>query len=297
MKVRQFIGSDLAASALAHLSILGLLILSTEVHPYQSVTPDSIAVDLVAPQDIKPPDPAKPPEPKLDLTPLPVFDTSPSTKAAAAPSPPPPPPPSPAAAPASPPAAASPQPPPPPPPSQPAARAPQREAARPPPKAADAPGPPPSQPAAPAYTPPEPDLTVRYHVMLGLPAGLPPAPVQSGEKQPGDGIDATASTAADLASSVVAEFRRHLRACLKLPASIAPSDRVMIKLRVLMTTDGRLAAEPILLEASASAKGPFLMQSAISGLQACQPFNMLPADRYGEWKVLDLPFTPRDFAG
>jgi hypothetical protein len=23
----------------------------------------------------------------------------------------------------------------------------------------------------------------------------------------------------------------------------------------------------------------------------------LPADRYGEWKVLDLSFTPRDFAG
>jgi hypothetical protein len=23
---------------------------------------------------------------------------------------------------------------------------------------------------------------------------------------------------------------------------------------------------------------------------------MLPPDRYGEWKVLDLSFTPRDFA-
>jgi hypothetical protein len=23
---------------------------------------------------------------------------------------------------------------------------------------------------------------------------------------------------------------------------------------------------------------------------------MLPADRYGEWKVLDLSFTPQDFA-
>jgi hypothetical protein len=24
---------------------------------------------------------------------------------------------------------------------------------------------------------------------------------------------------------------------------------------------------------------------------------MLPVDRYGEWKVLDLSFTPRDFSG
>jgi hypothetical protein len=64
-----------------------------------------------------------------------------------------------------------------------------------------------------------------------------------------------------------------------------------------MTLEGKLAAEPILIEASASAKGPALMQSAIDALQACQPYAMLPADRYGEWKVLDLSFTPQDFSG
>ncbi len=26
-------------------------------------------------------------------------------------------------------------------------------------------------------------------------------------------------------------------------------------------------------------------------------YRMLPADRYGEWKVLDLDFTPKDFSG
>jgi len=51
------------------------------------------------------------------------------------------------------------------------------------------------------------------------------------------------------------------------------------------------------IEASASAKGPLLMQSAIVALKACQPYAMLPADRYREWKVLDLTFTPQDFTG
>ena len=64
-----------------------------------------------------------------------------------------------------------------------------------------------------------------------------------------------------------------------------------------MTPDGRLAREPVLTEASASLKGPALMQSAISALQSCAPYTMLPTDRYGEWKVLDLSFTPQDFAG
>ena len=95
----------------------------------------------------------------------------------------------------------------------------------------------------------------------------------------------------------IAEFRRHLKTCSTLPEGDRTSDKVAIKLRVLMTPDGRLAAPPVLIEASASMKGPLLMQSAISALQACQPYAMLPADRYREWKVLDLTFTPQDFTG
>jgi hypothetical protein len=151
---------------------------------------------------------------------------------------------------------------------------------------------PPSTSALRDYRPQEPDLSLKYHVLLGLPSDLPSSP----EAKSGD-FDAPASKTADIASSLITEFRRHLRTCSKLPASIAPSDRVKVTLRVLMTPEGKLAAEPILIEASASAKGPALMQGAVTALQACQPYAMLPADRYGEWKVLDLSFTPQDFSG
>ena len=134
--------------------------------------------------------------------------------------------------------------------------------------------------------------------MLGLPPDLSadPPPAKSGDRT-GEPFDGPASTAADIASSLVAEFRRHLRTCLKLPPSIAPSDKLKIKLRVFMDLEARLAAEPVLIEASASPKGPALMQAAMAALQGCQPYRMLPADRYGEWKALDLSFTPQDFAG
>jgi hypothetical protein len=130
--------------------------------------------------------------------------------------------------------------------------------------------------------------------MLGLPPDLPA--VSHGAK-PGDDFDAPASKTADIDSSLVTEFRRHLRTCSKLPPSITAADRISIKLRVVMTPGGKLAADPILIEASASAKGPLLMQGAMDALKACQPYPMLPAERYGEWKVLDLSFTPQDFAG
>jgi len=148
---------------------------------------------------------------------------------------------------------------------------------------------PPSTSPLPAYRPPEPDLSIKYHVLLGLPPDLPQA--KSGD------FDAPASKTADIASSLITEFRRHLRTCSRLPESIAASDKGKVTLRVLRTRAGRLAAEPILIEARASTKGPALLQGAITALQACQPYAMLPAERYGEWKVLDLSFTPQDFSG
>ena len=154
-------------------------------------------------------------------------------------------------------------------------------------------------PSAPAYRPPEPDLSLKYNVLLGLPPEILPSPLTAalpaGAKA-GDNFDAPATASADVTSSVVAAFRRHLRTCLKLPVALKGSDDVKVKLRVFMGQDGSLAADPVLIEASASMKGPLLMQSAISGLAACQPYAMLPADRYGEWKVLDLSFTPQDFS-
>jgi hypothetical protein len=82
-----------------------------------------------------------------------------------------------------------------------------------------------------------------------------------------------------------------------MPASVSPGDNIRIVLRVPFTTDGKIAAPPALIEASASTKGPALMKGAIEALVACQPYAMLPPDKYDEWKVLDLSFTPRDFVG
>jgi hypothetical protein len=267
---RQTIRTGIAASAIAHLSVLMLVLLFGEVHPFGSVTAEPIAVDIVTAEEVaeKKSEPALEPEAKpsdvIDLAAKPAAGSSPA----------------PAAVPQE--AAARPQ--------EPAAPSPPPSAG----KMAAAQPPPQSQPTSPAYVPAEPDLSVKYQVVLGLPRDLSPA--GSGGK-PGDPFDAPASIPADIGSNLVAEFRRHLRTCSRLPQSIAPSDHLKIKLRVYLSPEGRLAAEPVLIEASASAKGPALMQGAIGALQACQPYAMLPPDRYGEWKVLDLSFTPQDFSG
>jgi hypothetical protein len=291
---RQIIRSGITASAIVHLSFLLLVIFFSEVHPFGAVPTKPIAVDLVTPEEVKEktPEPTPSPSPQIQIPPSSdALDSSSksaassaaSSSAAAS---------NPAPSNSSPSNAAAPSPKPASTPQQ-AATPPQKQAASSPPAAtqSSAAQPAPSTPAStapaqppPAYVPAQPDLSIKYHVLLGLP-----------QDRPGDGFDAPAIQAADVGSSPIAEFRRHLKTCSKLPKSIAPTDKLAIKLRVQMTPDGRLAAQPVPIEGSASPKALGLMQSAIDALQACQPYAMLPADKYNEWKVLDLNFTPLDF--
>jgi outer membrane biosynthesis protein TonB len=271
---RQVIRTGIAASAIAHLSVLMLVLLFADVRPLGSLTDEPVAVEIVTPEEVAE---SKREEPPLAAQPEPA-DVADTSAKPAAPIPPPPAAPEPVAQPKK---EAPPSPP------RPAA---ETAVAQPQPK------PQPQSSPSPSYAPPQPDLSVKYHVLLGLPPPLPLDARGSGDK-PGDPFDGPASQSADIAPTLVTEFRRHLKTCSRLPPSIAPSDRLKIKLRVSMTPEGKLAGEPVLIEASASAKGPALMQGAIGALQACQPYAMLPVDRYGEWKVLDLSFTPQDFSG
>jgi hypothetical protein len=299
----RFIRSGIAASAFVHLSILAVVLIFAEVHPFESVTAEPITVDIVSPEEAPPaPQKDQPPVKKEELPLLPKFQltdsfdipakSAPAAQTAST---------APQAAVSPQQAGATPQP------KQSGTTPPQKQAAATPPQRqaalstplADQPQAAAALPqlpasAAPAYTPPEPDVTVKYHVLLGLPPELPQGQPRA---KPGDGFDAEASEKADVASSLVAEFRNHLRTCSKLPASIAASDKLRIKLRVFMTPQGKMAAEPTVIEGTPSLKALDLTQGAVDALKACQPYTMLPMDRYGEWKVLDLSFTPQDFTG
>ncbi len=277
---RQYLRPDIAASAIAHLSIVALVLVYAEAHPFGVVPTQSVNVDIVTPDEIgKKPEPAASPSPQVPA------DLSALTKPAETPAPP-------AAQSASPPRqAARPN-------RKEAALAPKPEPPQPQPQVQAAPPPSAAPMAVPlpsvGYLPPEPDVTVKYNVMLGLPEALPPSvfSADAGDKK-GDGGDA--ATRADVGGDMVAAFRTRIKQCSKLPPSLSASDDVMIKLRILMTPDGRLAAAPMVKEGTASLKAVDLRDGAVSALSACQPYTMLPQEKYQEWKVIDLTFTPRDF--
>ncbi|MCP3409144.1 hypothetical protein [Bradyrhizobium sp. CCGB01] len=331
MELRKIIRTDIAASAIAHLTLVALIIVISEVRPFHAAAPEAVSVDIVTPEQVKQEEEKaeekaqeeakeKPPEPKPDLK-LPKLDftdkdkaeaaSKPAAKQQASPEPEKPtqqkqPQPQPSQAPKQREANVQPQPQQPQPSQQPQ---PQSQTMPQPPLQAMQPSPtpqPPMQPPPPAmpqpqaapppaYQAPEPDVTVKYGVMLGLPPELPTDLPKDAPRD--DGGDAKDSIAAKLPAEVIAALRRHLRSCARLPAGVSPTDSVNIKLRTLFATNGTLAREPILIEAPPSAKGVALVKSAMAALQACQPYKMLPANLYDEWKILDLPFSPRDFGG
>ncbi|HEV7603243.1 MAG TPA: hypothetical protein VGO49_23685 [Bradyrhizobium sp.] len=259
--------SGMAVSIVTHLTVLTVGLGYAGVRPFETLPVEAIAVDIVSPAEVKEATPETPlkPTPPLEIPDLATMDQPAAASKPAAP------PPAPQAVQREMPATASATPP----------KADAKQAAIQPAAATSSSA---SQPT-PSWRPPEPDLSVKYQVNLGLPA------------RPGDDFDTVAFTAAKVSTDNVAKFREHLRTCSALPASVAPTDKVTIRLRASFLPDGTLASAPLLIEASASAKGPLLMQAAIEALAACQPYAVLPADKYNEWKVLDLSFTPRDFRG
>jgi hypothetical protein len=114
----------------------------------------------------------------------------------------------------------------------------------------------------------------------------------------GGKYDSQAVERAELSNDSIAAFRDRLKPCSLRPAGMAAGAKVV--LRIYLKPDGSLATglpqnpEPIKIE-GASAGGGALYQSAVAAVRRCQPYDMLPPDRYQEWKSLDLTFTPQDF--
>ncbi|HLK80293.1 MAG TPA: hypothetical protein VKT99_02185 [Xanthobacteraceae bacterium] len=127
--------------------------------------------------------------------------------------------------------------------------------------------------------------------MFGMPLAMPDGKL-------GGSFDAPAIDKANVPNGDITAFHQHLRTCSKLPAGVSVTDNVRAVLRVFLKPDGTLAAppQPIRIE-GVSRGGGELYQSVVAALRKCQPFNMLPADKYEEWKVFDLSFTPQTFGG
>jgi hypothetical protein len=96
---------------------------------------------------------------------------------------------------------------------------------------------------------------------------------------------------ANLTPEEIAQFSAHVQSCWTAPAGLVTTPKLEVVIRVGLRPDGRFTVVPALLAAPASAQGPALVKAAMRALQQCQPYNVLPAGKYDEWRLLDLRFS------
>jgi hypothetical protein len=259
-----FRGSGFAISGIGHMAILALGLIFAGVSPFDSAPVDAITVEIVSPNEVEgigKPDAAAT-APSFE----PVAPASRAQPTRAQPTPP-----------------SQPQPTPPPDP----------QTTR---QTADASGAAGSSLMPWLQPPPEPPPSAEPHEpnaadMFGLPLTMPDGSL-------GGSFDAPATDKANIANDDIAAFHNHLKSCASPPAGVNKTDDVKAVLRIFLKPDGTLAAppQPIRIE-GVSRGGGALYQSAVAALRKCQPYNMLPPDKYNEWKVFDLSFTPQNFGG
>jgi hypothetical protein len=94
----------------------------------------------------------------------------------------------------------------------------------------------------------------------------------------------------------VKEFKEQVRRCFKLPTGLAAGQQLRMVIRIALAPSGALAGEPEMVAAKMSPLGPALRDSAVSAVRQCAPYK-LPADKYQDWKVLDIDFSPDQMMG
>jgi len=94
----------------------------------------------------------------------------------------------------------------------------------------------------------------------------------------------------------VKEFKEQVRRCFKLPTGLAAGQQLRMVIRIALAPSGALASEPEMVAAKMSPLGPALRDSAVSAVRQCAPYK-LPADKYQDWKVLDIDFSPDQMMG
>jgi hypothetical protein len=162
-----------------------------------------------------------------------------------------------------------------------------------------APPPAPTRPSEPATLQSESESAKRAPQLMVY--GTAVAPVTEVPLLPSAGqggiLEPPADTPAGFSSSEAAALKAHMQKCWSFSGGAGDLQNLKAVVRVSLRPNGALAAAPILLEASASAHGPKLVEAALAAVRRCEPYSFLPATKYQEWKILDLHFSPQGLAG
>jgi colicin import membrane protein len=99
---------------------------------------------------------------------------------------------------------------------------------------------------------------------------------------------------ARLSQSEIDALRARLGQLWNPPAGARNPEELVVRIRVRLTRDGRLAGPPQVITSGSSILFMTARESAVRALFRGQPFDMLRPEHYDQWKDIEITFDPRD---
>ena len=101
-------------------------------------------------------------------------------------------------------------------------------------------------------------------------------------------------SAATLSQSEIDALRARLAQLWNPPAAAANPQELIVKIRIKIGRDGKLAGPPMVLTSGRGNVFEAARDGAVRALFQAQPFEMLKPEHYDLWKEMEITFDPRD---
>jgi hypothetical protein len=112
------------------------------------------------------------------------------------------------------------------------------------------------------------------------------------------GIGAQNALTVDLKDALLSQ----MRACWNVPVGAPEPEKLIVEVRVFLSQNGALARPPQLEPSTraAVANNPYMRTAAEAALRAvsvCEPYKLLPVERYDSWREIVMIFDPSKVVG
>jgi outer membrane biosynthesis protein TonB len=107
-------------------------------------------------------------------------------------------------------------------------------------------------------------------------------------------LGAPTGSAATLSQSEIDALRARLAQLWNPPASAPNPQELVVKIRVKIGRDGKLAGPPMVLTSGHGGIFEAARDGAVRALFQAQPYEMLKPEHYDLWKEMEITFDPRE---
>lgn len=101
----------------------------------------------------------------------------------------------------------------------------------------------------------------------------------------------------NLTISEIDALRQQISRCWNPPVGVREAEGLVVRINMELGPDGFVFGTPRVMNSSFDPNFQIAAESAIRAVSQCQPYTMLPIEKYDVWKNMILNFDPREMLG